>query len=166
MRKIIIYLILGAAIVLGAYFLYIKVLKSSDVIVSESIRAIPLNAYVIAEIRDISAMNSMLSKDAKMWNQLSNITEISEINELLYYLDSLKKTNTLVKETLYNQSIIVSLHTVGKSKFQSLWVVKLPSDIKTSEIVDLFKSEMATVATVMGVPCGQILILAAGLDNL
>ncbi|HRW22524.1 MAG TPA: hypothetical protein P5509_11175, partial [Bacteroidales bacterium] len=71
MRKIIIYLILGAAIVLGAYFLYIKVLKSSDVIVSESIRAIPLDAYVIAEIRDISAMNSMLSKDAKMWNQLS-----------------------------------------------------------------------------------------------
>jgi len=149
MRKIIIYLILGAAIVLGAYFLYIKVLKSSDVIVSESIRAIPLNAYVIAEIRDISAMNSVLSKDANMWNQLRSIPEISEINELLYYLDSLKKTNTLVKETLYNQSIIVSLHTVGKSKFQSLWVVKLPSDIKTSEIVDLFKSEMATVATVM-----------------
>jgi hypothetical protein len=149
MRKIIVYLVIGAAVLLGAYFVYVKIFKSHEVVVSESIRAIPLNAYIIAEIRDAEAINSIISQDSDMWNQLRQLEELNNLRQLFNYLDSLKNKNPLAKRLLDNQSIIVSLHTVGKKKFESLWVLELKTDIKQEDVVNLIKTEMSSVATVM-----------------
>jgi hypothetical protein len=149
MRKLLVYIIIAIALIAGSYLIYNKYVKQKKVLVSESLKAIPVDASLILEIRDIAELNAKINSDGPLFSKLNEISDISKTRDFIGYLDTLAQTNNVASNLIANKSIFVSFHKIGKSKLQSLWVIKVPEGIKEEDIIKLFKKELETKATIM-----------------
>ena len=149
MRKIIIYIILAILVLGGGFTIYYKFFRSKQVVVSESLRAIPTDASLVIEIRDIGSLKSMMETESEFWSHLQQLEGTSKVHQFITYLDSLKTANPLATQVLENTSVLISFHTIGKSKLETLCLINLSSEINQEDVIELFKNEMLSKASIM-----------------
>lgn len=89
------------------------------------INAVPQDAPIFIESRDFNNLLDELKSNNKIWNELLNIKQISEINKKALVLDSLMDANSDIAEIVSEKSVIISTHLVGKDNISFLFIVNI-----------------------------------------
>ncbi|HOY38155.1 MAG: DUF3352 domain-containing protein [Bacteroidales bacterium] len=147
MKKKTLIIIAGIVLVvaIGA-IVYFVFFSRKDVVVSESIKAIPANACIVIQIRDVNKTYEGLKEKSKIWNELSVLPVISRCDNFLSRISKMRGTEKIVEDLLSNNSLFISVHPVGKSKYEIFHAIAIPSDINPEDLIALFKKEYADSA--------------------
>jgi len=146
-KKITFLLILLAAIAAGTYsYFYVKKIKTP---VSEAINAVPLNASIIVESRQVKNLWKKLSETSIMWEDLLGTAYFSRLNRTANFLDSSILMHPKIAAMMDNHSVFLSVHPSGANSYDFLYLYSLPN-VTQQYIVDEFvketcKSPLATV---------------------
>ncbi len=112
--------------------------------VSNSIKAIPTNAALVVESRQIATSWKKLSETNLIWQELLNTAQITEMNRALLHLDSLRKSDTHFNDFLKTQPVFVSAHMSGANNFNYLFTMGLPPSIDIEEVEKYIKKVTPT----------------------
>ena len=136
LKKAIIFLV--AIIVIGAslyaYFYLGKTTKQ----VSSSISVVPVNAALIIEVEDLSKFLNTVQNDNMFWQDISGIENISKLNTQIDFVDSIIKKDTELAELTKRNSLIISAHLTGKTKFNFIYTIALTPNINEKDIKTKF----------------------------
>lgn len=91
--------------------------------VSQAIKAIPLNASVIIEIKNSREIWEKLSSDNDIWKDLEKIKEVKKFNIKLNQIDSLISNNQRISDILKEQNLIISVHTSLNYSTNALFII-------------------------------------------
>ncbi len=139
MWKKIIFGIAISALIGGAiyWFTYTKELRTP---VSEAINAIPTNAAIIFESKQIKNSWKKLSQGNAMWEELLGSDFFAKLNSQIRNIDSLIKPNAAISQLLDNRSLFISAHISGATTFDFLYVYSLPNRSNQSSVDGFIKS--------------------------
>src|SRR3990172_8945052 len=105
-KKIILGIVISVFVAGGIYwFTYTKELHTP---VSEAINAIPGNAAIIIESKQLKSTWKKFSQGNEMWEELLGTETFAKLNLQTHYLDSLIKSNAAVSQLLDNRSLFIS----------------------------------------------------------
>ena len=132
LRKIIIFVSILTIIGVAAYvFFYFD--KSTQQI-SSSISIIPVNAAMILEIEDLSEFITTVKDGNQFWQDIYEIKDISELNSQMTFIDSIIKTDIEIEELIKRNSLIISLHLTGKTRYNFIYTIALSPAITQDKI--------------------------------
>ena len=104
----------------AAYFYY----KHLNDPISKAVNAIPTNAAIIFESKNMPNTCGKLSETTAFWKDLLNIECITGINKKINFLDSLFAMNNRVSELVTTQSSYISIHLTGAKNFDFLFLIE------------------------------------------
>lgn len=139
MKKILI--TLGIIIFAGLIFIVVRTLNTSTNKMSKAINAIPTNASIIIETSNFTSLAENLTKNNKYWNDLIGIEYLKNLNSQILFFDSLIKANNDYKKYFDKNSILISSHSTGNSKFNFLFSLSLSPKITQ----DVIKNQINTL---------------------
>jgi len=131
--------VLIAGCIAGAIYWY-NYTKEVHTPVSIAVNAIPNNAAVIIECKQIKKVYEKISQTNLMWEELKSTELFSKLNVQLNYIDSLINKNKAVEQLLNNNTVYISAHVSGAHSFDFLYTLSLPSIRDKSTIEDFFGS--------------------------
>lgn len=135
MKKYLIILISLVIVVasLATYYFYNN--KPQIFVFSTTIKAIPKNASLIIETKNLYTLVNTLKNNNDIWKQVSRISELNNVNKNIKFLDSLITRNNEIKKALTNNSVFISLHSFRREDFDCLFAVKLNSSFDENKVV-------------------------------
>ncbi len=122
-----------ASIAVG-YFYYQQV-KSPSL---EAINAIPPDASIIIDIRNMVELNEKLQK-SEIWKSLNEIPELSELNDEFTYLDSCLKANNELLAHISSYPLLISVHAIKANKPDVVLYMNLPRFNQESFVNDMLQ---------------------------
>jgi hypothetical protein len=124
-KKIVLGILLAAIIGAAVYwFTYTKELHAP---VSEAIRAIPTDAALIIESKQVENTWKKLAQTSVIWQELLGTAIFSNMDKQARWIDSLIHTDAAIKKLLDNRSLFVSAHVSGATTYDFLYVYSLPN---------------------------------------
>lgn len=131
---IIVLFLLIAGLVTGVYVW----LSSRNKTTSDAIQAIPTDASLLFRIEDYSRFRASLN-GSKVWESVSDIDAVGDVNAVLAFIDSLQNSNALIKNVLRNNPIYISLSAEGGGNTAFLFAVRTPDGVSPSELYSIAK---------------------------
>ncbi len=132
MKKIL--TILGILILAALIFFVVRTLNTGSSKISKAINAIPTNASIIFETSDFLSLTNDLTKNNKYWNDLLGIEYIKKLDSQITFFDNLINNNKNYKKYIKKNTILISSHSTGNSKFNFLFSLNL-SPLITDDII-------------------------------
>lgn len=127
---------------LAYVYMYIKKTKAP---VSYSLNAVPNNAAIILQTRNVTDLWYKLSKTNIIWEELRSTSYFAELHKRLVLLDSLMRSNSEVNEIIRSNPLIVSFHKSGAENFDFLYLLNLPPIKNISFVNDFISSSGGAV---------------------
>lgn len=141
---IVITFLLASALIAGYFYL-----REQDEIVGESaLYAVPIDAGVVVESHNITALFDALLNDNALWQELTNIASVQKVNHRMALLDSLIGAEVALEKLLDESSGIVSLHNRGKNSLEFLFLLHLRSTTNQQVAAQYLNDELAGQATI------------------
>lgn len=138
LKKIFFGIFIGVCIIAGIYwFSYLRDVKTP---ISEGINAIPQNAAIIFESKQVKNTWKKLSQTNIMWEELMSTVCFSKLNFQTTYIDSLIQLNPAVSKLLDQHSVFISAHPNSQNSFDFLFVYSLPNITHHTTIEQFIKS--------------------------
>lgn len=131
---IIVLFLLIAGLVTGVYVW----LSSRNKTTSDAIQAIPTDASLLFRIEDYSRFRASLN-GSKVWESVSDIDAVGDVNAVLAFIDSLQNSNALIKNVLRNNPIYISLSAEGGGNTAFLFAVRTPDGVSPSDFYSIAK---------------------------
>ena len=145
MRKLlIVLLIISATLGVGAS-VWVLFSKKEEPVANTLYDAIPIDAGLIADIRDYGELCRSLHEN-DLWNVLSGIPSIGTLNREMMLLDSLVQHHE--QTAPFRDNIIFSFHPVGKEEVQGIGYMKMGSDKEVRSLMDFLKVQLTGKAVV------------------
>lgn len=137
MKKISVGVLVAVLIAGGVYwFTYTKELTTP---VSGAINAIPGNAAVIVESKNISDTWKKLSQTSVWWQDLLGAELFSALHADAGYIDSIIAKEPAIAALLKNHSVFISAHVSGATTFDFLYVYSLPNLTYQPQVKSFFQ---------------------------
>jgi hypothetical protein len=145
-----------------AVLTYLAIRKPSKP--AEPLKAIPLSASIIVKINDYHALQSKITGNNDLWNQLKHTPLFKRIDLQLDFIDSLISTYPDVNDIFSNTPLFISAHFTGKEKISLLHVMHLPSGVNPKNIRDLINRQVIQSGTIKtrsyeGIPIYEVALL-------
>lgn len=118
------------------WFTYTKELTAP---VSEAINAIPGNAAVIVESKNIRDVWKKLSQTSVWWQDLLGAEFFSALHKDVGFIDSVIAKESAVVSLLSNHSMFISAHVSGATTFDFLYVYSLPNLTHQPQVKSFFQ---------------------------
>ncbi|MEA3447043.1 MAG: DUF3352 domain-containing protein [Bacteroidota bacterium] len=115
--------------------LYVSSLKNKNTDISKSISLVPVDANILFEISDLTKLIDFFQTQPIFWQDLSNVPAFDKLNHNMLWLDSMLTKHDVLNELFSRNSLIVSIHDIGKHKLGSLFVIGIPDNIKTKSVL-------------------------------
>lgn len=136
-KKIILGIFVSLLFAGGIYwFTYTKEIRTP---VSECINAIPSNASLIFESKQVKNTWKKLAQTNIIWEELLGIKSFANLNRQIHAIDSLIELNQDITKLLDNQSLFISAHISGANTFDFLYVYSLPNLTYQATVEDFIK---------------------------
>ena len=145
MRKLFVFTLIILAVVAVGASVWALFSKTEETVSNTLYDAVPLDAGLIIDIRDYGELCRNL-RGAALWNALTGISSIGNINGEMMLLDSIVQNHE--QTTAFRNNIIFSFHPVGKDETQSIGFVKINSDREARSLTELIKGQLAGKAVV------------------
>jgi len=139
MRNKIFWFVFITGCVIGGVYWY-NYAKEIRTPVSIAVNAIPNNAAIIVECKQIKNVYEKISQTNMMWEDLKSTELFSKLNTQLNHIDSLITNNKTIEQLLTNNSVYISAHVSGAHSFDFLYTVSLPTVRDESKVEDFFYS--------------------------
>ncbi|MFH1320165.1 MAG: DUF3352 domain-containing protein [Bacteroidota bacterium] len=119
----------------AAYFYFRRV----SIPPAKIIKAIPANAALIIESRNISNTGKKLSEASAFWKDLLYIESVRKLDMDIRLLDSILTANKQAAELINSESTFISIHMTGANSFDFLYVFGLQNRAQISYVDELIK---------------------------
>ncbi|MBI2967558.1 MAG: hypothetical protein HYY40_07070 [Bacteroidetes bacterium] len=123
--------ILLFALLIYAVYYYVKLIGTPA---SITFNAVPLNAIVVMEFRDVKNAWKSINESNSLWKQLTRTGYFREAGENGAYLDSLIAIHSSLDDLLQYRPALMSLHRTGSKEIGFLFVFAVPPSISNPEI--------------------------------
>jgi hypothetical protein len=133
-RKNIIWIISVGLMVLLAG-IYLSGLKNKQTDISNSLRLVPIDANMLVEIREPFKLIDFLQTEPAFWKDLVTVPAFTKLNHNMIWLDSISSNHDVLHELLMHNSLLISVHDIGKRNLGSLFIIEIPDHIKTKSVL-------------------------------
>lgn len=134
-RVFIIALSLGIIISCIYGYLYFKRVKTPA---NNALKAIPLNASLIIESKNMQATWQKLSHSNLIWKDLLKTETFNKINNNCSYIDSLISSDSDISELLNDHPVFISTHAI-ENTVEVLYCASIPTTVSEQNIHDLIR---------------------------
>ena len=124
------------AIGIGAYNYY-RTLKQP---VSPVENAIPKDAFMFAELTNITSLWKNNAQSNEIWKALQQFGSFNDANNDLIFIDNLIQKNKSLQSVLESNKSYVSFHLTAKNKISLLYLINIPVTFNKSEIHSILKN--------------------------
>lgn len=138
MKKYIALIVVSFLLIVGLALGVYLWLNSKNAATADAIEAIPSDASIIVKIEDFAKFHSSISQN-KAWQTLSAITTVNSFASTSNYFDSLRESNSLVKELLQKNHIYFAVFAEPSGKSNFLFAAKRPEHINPSDLYSFAK---------------------------
>jgi len=121
-------IIISCVLLLGLVFWVWYVLQREGRSLTATINAVPTNAAVIIETRNLGRVLEFLKEGNDIWNALAGIPAVNGIDQQVSFLDSLFRYNSTASRLIKNKPFVISLHIAEKEKLEFLYFLGLPTN--------------------------------------
>jgi hypothetical protein len=136
-KKYILFISLGILFIISSIFF---VLKKHQPIIDNLFKAVPADAAFIIDVKNYSKFRSELDANNKIWQELSQISIFSGVNEHIHLIDSLQKNNGFLKGFIANNpAMLISGHFTGKSTIELLYCIQMHSKSNFQQIHNILR---------------------------
>jgi hypothetical protein len=135
-KKIVFITVIVSALVAGVF--WYNYTKDINTTVKNALTAIPTDASIIFESKQISKSWKKISQTNIMWEELTSIKSISKLNNEFRSIDSLLQLNAGVYELLEDNSTFISIHTNQKNNISTLLAFSLPNLTHQAVVEEFF----------------------------
>ncbi len=101
------------------------------------INAVPSDAAIIIESNNFFSLLHKEKPNNQIWSELINIDNINKFNKKINKLDTIISGNENLKNILKNRKVIISVHNIGKTNSDFLFLVKIKSLNETKLIKNI-----------------------------
>ena len=91
------------------------------------IKAVPVDAAIIIESNKLFSFLHKERNNNQIWSELTNIDNINKLNKKINKLDTIISGNENIKNIFKNRETIISIHNIGKTNYDLLFLVKIKS---------------------------------------
>jgi len=117
-------------------------ISSNNPISSPALNAVPEDAFMILKSDNILSLAQNISKENKIWQNISVIPQISNINKEIEQFDSIVTSHSEFEDLLESRQIILSFHMLSKVKAGVLIIVGLKNRSERKDIESLMKEQV------------------------
>ena len=145
MRKVLVTLLVVVAVLAAVASVRVLFSPAGEPVTNSLYDAVPLDAGLMIDVRNYGELCRSLQEN-DLWNVISEISFIGNINREIMLLDSLSRKYEQAAPLRGN--VVFSLHPAGKEDMQSIGYVKTGSDREARSLTDLLKGQTAGKAVV------------------
>ena len=131
---IVILLILGVPLLGGGIYWFLVKGPAREF---KLIDAVPQNTSLIFITQDASQIWQKMKDKNEVWDALRMTETFSRLQDGIFAIDSLLKSQTNVNDFLNDREVIISLHSVSRGKTEVLLLLPLSSNIEEAMLSDL-----------------------------
>ncbi len=136
-NKIILYF--GGVLVVSIIIIYFAFLTPRKTIIAPAIKAVPSDASILVEAKDIKNLFQYFNKENKIWEELIKIHSLENLNQDIDLIIKSIKENSELETLLSDKDFIFSVHQKGKEKLDYLFVFAFPDKTQMTELFNIFK---------------------------
>ncbi len=115
------FIFIGAIILVASYFVFSYLTRKKNF---DHWDLVTSNAAIVYESNSIiTTWNNLVESD--LWNSVSNIEEIKQINETLQLIDTLSGSNGQLSSLFKNHNAIISAHVTSQQSYGLLYYIPL-----------------------------------------
>ncbi|MGC9330259.1 MAG: DUF3352 domain-containing protein [Bacteroidales bacterium] len=135
-QKNILWIVLsGLVLVILLVVIYLTSLENKNTNISKSISLVPVDVNMLIEISDPTRLIDFLQTQPVFWQDLLNVPAFDKLNHDMLWLDSMLSNHDVLNELFSRNSLIISIHDIGKHKLGSLFILGIPDNIKDKSVL-------------------------------
>ncbi|MFO7658076.1 MAG: DUF3352 domain-containing protein [Bacteroidales bacterium] len=144
-RKYIILIIsLFAAVILALLLVFQKGrIKKTD----EPLKAIPVDAAVIIQVNDFGELVQSLGKNS-VWEVAKSIKSLARIERQIHFIDSLSRSEKIIREVINNNPFYLTMHVAGKGKLSFAYVFRMPRGLNERSLTQIIENLIENTGTI------------------
>lgn len=125
-KRILIIIVIALAIGGAAVYYY---LTKPEPIVDSVFRAVPMDAALLADIRDYKAFNASLVDQNQLWSHVSKLPFFNEIDHRIKFIDSMALIHLELKNLLSaKHPMLISGHPTGKDDIEYIYYIRVDEE--------------------------------------
>ncbi|MBI9067120.1 MAG: hypothetical protein JEZ09_07495 [Salinivirgaceae bacterium] len=117
---------------IGGFYIYLKQQQSP---LTQPIHAIPLNTSMFIEFKNPMGFLEKINGNNSFTQKLREFPEIMEKANELRFIDSIINSDEVLKTHIRDKKILLSIHEIGKNKFERLYLTKLSGKFEANQIL-------------------------------
>lgn len=125
---------IAVVLILGLAVYLFPDISGKDKEISKSISLVPVNANLVVEIRETEELIDFLKTRPSYWEDLTSTKPFARLNNQILWLDSISSSHDAFQRILSENSLIASIHDIGKRKLGCLFVAELPETMKQKNL--------------------------------
>jgi hypothetical protein len=141
-RKFLFFGLISISIIAIGFLLFL-VINSKNIITSDALRAIPIDAAIVVKTNNLNQLSQQLYKNNKFWGAIKEFELVTKANKFFDYSESLRTRSSVFDQLVFNNQIFLSVHTVGKGTPALFFAANVPERLKSSDIQTLIAKESA-----------------------
>ncbi len=149
---IIFFLFIGATI---GFYIFLKNKQTPSI---EIFAAIPVNAALVAEIRQPIDLIQTVKQKNQFIQELANLHGIDNVISNLYSLDSIASNSSLIREHYNFKNLVFSVHEVGNKKYEVLFLIAVEGYFESNSSLKAIQKELEKRGTINSYRYDQVKI--------
>ena len=138
-------IILLLAFGFAGYFLLKRKTKTEP---TPAIKAVPIDAAMIMESRNLNEFFNKIQHDNKIWEELNGIGGIKSLNDRITDLRESIDTDDKLNQLFSDKSMVMSVHITGNKKLGALFLVNIDSPKLIEQAGNFLPSKLASEGVV------------------
>ncbi len=134
--------IIASIVAFVTVFVIIAILfmqNQSEYVEIPSMNAVPLDASLIVECKQLPNSFNELNTKNKLWQALKKFKSFHRVENNIRFIDSLISSNVKLQNLFAQRSLIFSTHLSGKDEVEFLYIIKLGKPLFRNNIEDVVK---------------------------
>lgn len=145
-RSYILIIACSVFLVIGLYFVLVSNTKESA---TPAIKAVPLDASLIVESRDLESLLSIFSEDNQLWTELTNIPLMEQYNKSFVLIKSILSNNKDILTLLDEKTFIASAHLKGNNTLDFLFLISMANSVDMQVAQDYIRQALSETAQIV-----------------
>ena len=130
---------IGALVIAVAVFF---ILNGRNKHTSDAIRTIPIDAAIILKTNNFGHLSDVLYQTNEFWEGIGSFNLVADANHFFEITERLKEKSPTFSSLLFNNTLFMSAHPVGKGSAELFFAANLPEKIRASDVRNLFEQEL------------------------
>lgn len=126
------------AIAMAIFFVF----KGRNKPTSDALKTIPIDAAIIVKTNSFGHLSDVLYQSNEFWEGVGSFNLVSDANRFFEIAKTLKEKSPAFSSLLFNNTLFMSAHPVGKGSAELFFATNLPEKIRASDVRSFIHQEL------------------------